>query len=150
MHCPNCDTINEPVHKGRTNTGGQRAAYRCGDCDKTWQQVFNVNYEAPEITQQEEQEQELPEPPGGDVLDDWSEDERDNFIKHYGMKAYQLLVAEHIKTGHAEYEKPEEEPAMPQDFDPRNWTTQQRDNFIAKYGRDTYQQRVADQYKAED
>jgi len=152
MHCPSCDKINEPVNNTRTRSGDSKAAYRCGDCDKTWRQVFSVNHEAPEITPPEEQnEQQKPPPPTGDVLDDWNEDQRDNFITHYGMKAYQQLVAEHIKTGHAEYKTPEEEPAMPQDFDPRKWTSRQIDNFIEKYGRETYQQRVADQYNpAED
>jgi len=150
MHCPSCDTINEPVNNTRTRSGDHHASYRCS-CNKTWQQVFDVNHEAPEITPKEHAEKALPEPPVGDVLDDWSEDERDNFIKHYGMEAYQSLVAEHIKTGHAEYKPPEEEPSMPQDFDPRKWTSRQIDNFIEKYGRETYQQRVADQYKtAED
>jgi len=143
MHCPKCESINEPVLKDREPNGNVQSTYRC-DCNTAWQQTFNVAQpEIPLINPEAKKEEQKPPAPEGNVLD-WSEEERDSFVKWYGLEEYQSLVAKAMQNdGHAEYVNPESEPAMPVDHDPRKWTSKQRDNFIAKYGRDVYKERFA-------
>jgi hypothetical protein len=149
MHCYSCDAINEPVSKNRKRTNGNVVAnYRCDNCDNTFRQTFKVDHKAEPIEKPELKEpEEKPPAPEGDVLEDWSSEDKDFFIEHYGREAYKELVNKKIQEGgRVEYQAPEDQPDMPTDHNPKNWTPEQRDNYIEEYGRDAYQDKVAALY----
>lgn len=142
-------SIVEPIQKKRLSTGEILATYRDGN--DTWRQKFPGNFESSLIEEiEEEEKQERPPAPEGNVMD-WSSEEVDLFCEHYGRDAYQKLYGRALKNdGHAEYVKPQDEPKMPRpDQDPRSWSTIQVQNYISKYSREQYQDRIVQAYKAD-